>query len=211
MRWRQWNTSQELGFASRMCGWTRRASKDRVVLSAMCTRTHLQRTAVVPAQPVPSPTTPHQSTVQHSHHRHTHTFTPQQASMPSQTKPHRNRHKNQQHHRDRRHTCPDAPEQARPLVLPPAPSCISVSLSLSRLHLLLPFFKHHFLSNSSSTQQHVKATHRHANKDRNLHLLPPHHCECVGGSGTHHKSWGLQAECVDGGDVQDVQAKIESS
>ena len=135
MRWRQWNASQELGFASRMCAWRRRACKDRVVLSAMCTRTHLQRTAVVPAQPVPSPTTPHHSTVQHSHHRQTHTFTPQQASMPSQTKPHRNRHKNQQHHRDRRHTCPDAPEQARPLVLPPAPSCISVSLSLSRLYI----------------------------------------------------------------------------
>ena len=102
--------------------------------------------------------TPHHSTV--TNDRHTHS--PQQASMPSQSKPHRNRHKNQQHHRDRRHTCPDAPEQSRPLVLPSQLLLASLSLfvSVADTCSLLSFFKHHFLSNSSSTQQHVKATHR---------------------------------------------------
>ena len=79
------------------------------------------------------PTTPHHSTVQHSHHKQTHTFTPQQASMPSQTKPHRNRHKNQQHHREPSTHLPRCARAGTSSCSSPSSFlhlCLSLSLSL---------------------------------------------------------------------------------
>ena len=204
MRWRQWNTSQELGVASRMCGWRRRASKDRVVLSAM---PHVPPGSAPPSsQHNPFHPQPHHSTVQHSLPRQTHTYTPtskhaepNQAAQKQTQKP----------------TTPHRPSTHLPRC--PRAGTSSCSSPSSFLHLCLSISIAYTCSfHSSNTISCTtppppnNTSKRHTDMQTNIGIFisPPHHCECVGGSGTHHKRWGLQAECVDGGDVQ---AKIELS
>ena len=208
MRWRQWNEITRVGVCKQNV-WMEETCKQRSSRPECdAPRTPWQRTAVVPAQPVPSPTTPPHTTAQHStvttdRHTHTHSPTskhaePNQAAQKQTQKP----------------TTPQRPSTHLPRCARAGTSscsspssflhlCLSLSPTLAPSILQTPFLVQLLLH--STTRQSDTQT---CKQNRNLHLPPLTIVNALEAVERHHKSWGLQAECVDG---RDVQAKIESS